>query len=239
MKRFLITIFITMAGWHFCYAQQLSISLSTPQPRLGEHFRISIDIDTLNKTFFSFLKNKFTLLPAINDCQENPNIGVEAIATKLGHNEIGPLRLELNGMKFTTDKIVFDVVDSLPAVNQGFWIRKMKVNDSVFFLLIDQRIPALTYNSATDNSITITTKTNDEDSHPAELLSFNPNYDFAGSRGTNGYASIYLPTKTLKFKYSFWAYRITIKNKAKNFVLKKEDFDYLPAYYKFEDIPLN
>jgi hypothetical protein len=217
MKRFLITIFL-ITYCFFCYAQQLHISLSTPQPRLGESFRISIDIDTLNKTFFSFLKNKFTLSPVRNECQENPNIGVEATATKLGRNEIGPLTLELNGKKFTTDKIIFDVTDSLPAVNQGFWIRKIKVSDSVYLLLIDQRIPALTYNTATSTSITMTTKTGDDESEPAQLLMFNNNLSYLGSHGTNGYKSIYLPTRTLKFKYSFWAYTLTIKDKTKSVV---------------------
>src|SRR5580698_1061924 len=90
-------------------------------------------------------------------------MSVSLEAKKKGRNEIGPLTIEINGIKYTTTKIAFDVVDSLPAVNKGYWIRKIKVDDTTVLILTEQRIPALTYYDHTDNSISMATKTNDDE----------------------------------------------------------------------------
>ncbi len=236
--------FSLISAFFFCSsvnAQILELSTSNPQPRLGQSFTVSVNIDTLNQTLFHFLSNNFKISLAKNSSNETPEMSVSLEATKKGRNEIGPLSLEFNGKKFSTNKIAFDVVDSLPAVNKGYWIRKIKVNDTIVLILTEQRIPALTYHNNTGSSINTTIKTNDDDQE-AELIWMNADVSNARIDMTGGHSeiqSIYLPSKELTFQYSYWSYKITIIDNKKPVVLRKGDFKNLPDYYKFENVFIN
>lgn len=236
-----IFLFFTLLLCVKVYSQTLNLSISDPQPRLGQGFTITINIDTVNQTMFHFLSDRFKVSLAKDQCSTTPEMSVSLEATKTGRNEIGPLTIEFNGTKYTTNKIAFDVVDSLPAVNKGYWIRKIKVDDTTVLILTEQRIPALTYYDHTDNSITMSTKTNDDEKE-AELTWMEADIANAKVEMQGGHSemqSIYLPSKELKFKYCYWLYKITVIDPTKTVILHQGDFTNLPDYYKFQNIIVN
>jgi hypothetical protein len=218
-------------------AQTLNLSISNPQPRLGQSFTLSINIDTLNEKLFHFLSNAFN----VSLVAGSPGVSVNLEGKKIERDEIGPLTIEFNGIKYTTNKIEFDIIDSLPAVNKGYWIRKLKVNDSTVFVLTEQRIPALKYYDDPIDSIKMSIKTPDNEKE-AELIWLAAEVANAKVNMSGGYSaiqSIYLPCSELNFEYCLWVYTIIIIDKNKPVVLQKKDFTNLPEYYKFENIAVN
>jgi hypothetical protein len=100
------SVFITICALFFsvsCYAQTLNLSISNPQPRLGQTFTISVNVDTINKMVFRFSTGNFKILTAKNPFNRGVLLSVDAEAVKTGRNEIGPLNLEFNGIKYTTN----------------------------------------------------------------------------------------------------------------------------------------
>ncbi len=230
-----ISLIIALCFWIGVSAQTLNLSISNPQPRMGQSFTATVNIDTLNETLFHFLSSQFKVSLAKDQCSSTPEMSVNLEAKKIGKNEIGPLTIEFNGIKYKTNKISFDVVDSLPAVNKGYWIRKIKVDDTTVLILTEQRTPALTYYDHSANSISITTKTNDEEKEAgltwmeADVNVANAKVNMTG--GHSEMQTIYLPNKELKFKYSYWSYKIIIIDKNKPVILRKSDFTNLPGDY--------
>jgi len=220
-----------------CFSQKLKLEISTPQPRLGEDFNITVDINTLSLALFSSLSKKFDLSTFTNDANQSSLLGVNLKPRALGKSEIGPVTLNINGKQYITDKITFEVVDSLPAVNKGLWIRQVKINDTSSYIILEQRIPALTYITRTDTSINMTTKTNDDDKDVEMVQDSTINFE-----GSNRDTRSVIDPKTnekLSFQYSFALYKVKIADKHKPTILTKSDFNNLPDYYKFQDIIIN
>jgi len=212
--KFTIALFGALFIFNNAIAQTLELSTSNPQPRLGQSFTLNINIDTLNQTMFHFLSNNFKVSLSKDQCSNTPEMSVSLEALKKGRNEIGPLTIVFNGIKYTTSKVL---------------------------ILTEQRIPAQTYYEHTDNSMNMTTKTNNDEKE-AELTWIEA--DVANAKvnmrgGSSEMQSIYLPSNELKFKYCYWSYKITIVDKDKPVVLHKSDFRNLPDYYKFQDIVIN
>lgn len=146
------------------YSQTLELNISTPQPRLGESFSISANIDTIAKYVFGGLSNKFTVSTYTTASSETSKIGISLIAKKPGRNEVGPLVLTINGKKYLTNKLTFNVVDSLPYVNKGLWIRQVHVDDTTSYIIIEQRIPSMKYiTHPNPTSINLSYKTNEDE----------------------------------------------------------------------------
>src|SRR5580693_194323 len=101
------SMFFTLLLYVNVYAQTLDLSISNPQPRLGQSFTVAINIDTVNQTMFHFLSNNFKVSLAKDQCSNTPAMSVSLEAAKTGRNEIGPLAIEFNGRKYTTNKIAF------------------------------------------------------------------------------------------------------------------------------------
>ena len=184
-----------------CFSQTLELKISTPQPRLGETFNLNLAADTITSNLFGFLSKDFKVSSYFGISSEVSTLGANLQAKKLGHNEIGPLTLKINNKIYTTNKITFDVVDSLPLVNKGLWIRTVPLDDSTSYILIEQRIPASTYiTHNSPNSTTSTDKINDDDKE-IEMIQDNEKINFRGSHST--YQSITDPKKNeeLKFEY--------------------------------------
>src|ERR1700722_9641263 len=143
MKKILILFSILL--WHFrCPAQVLYLQISNPQPRVGQTFTVSVDADTLAAILFNPISNQFkVLLSDGSDARtETPKLAIPMTALKKGKNIIGPLSFEFNGTKYTTSKLEFEVVDSLPAaITRGLWIRKVMFNEFTFAILIEERLP--------------------------------------------------------------------------------------------------
>jgi hypothetical protein len=222
-----------------CYSQELKLDISLPQPRLGQRFYLSFSSDTLSKQIFNLAPGKFKIISYTSFAAQETNFSVQLEALKIGQNEIGPLSFNFNGNTYKTNTIKFTVADSLPNVNKGIWIRKVPVNDTTVYILIDQRIPTQNHIVKNDsNTITMSAEiSNDEkeaglkseDTENAKIEDWGSSSetlpDFTG-KGSS-YASFYK------------CFKVTIKVKGKPIVLEKQAFDNLPEYYKFQNIRIN
>lgn len=218
-----------------CFSQNLTLEISTPQPRLGEDFSLTIGADSIAKNTFSFLSGKFNISNYVSSSNTESILGANMQATKLGHNNIAPITLNINGKQYTTNNLAFDVVDSLPAVNKGLWIRKVAINDTSAYIILEQRIPALTYITRGRNSINMSTKANEEDKE-AGMTQDSIAVHFHGSR--QDYRSV-INNKTgtkMNFKNFFAIYRIIKTDKNKPMLITKSYFTSIPDYYIFQDI---
>lgn len=229
----------------FCFSQQLQLEISNPQPRQGQVFTLSVNVDTLSSMFFKSSNNKFNVSQSSTS---NHLFSVDYIAEKLGDNQIAPLMLNFNGVNYTTNALKFEIIDSLPPVNQGLWIRKVRLNDSLFCIIIEQRMPAKEYITTNGNSKNITIKADDNES-PVEMkrnditrvIDQIENVSFEGSTVTTGTQTItsYTSAELLNCSYSFAVYKLKVTDKSKPAIITKDIFNNLPDYYQFKNIVLN
>jgi|GEM_PF-1513121 len=234
-----ILLVITLFSSICCYSQALELDLSLPQPRLGQSFNISFHSDTLSKQIFNLPAGKFKINSYIDLTNEATSIGVNLEALKIGQNEIGPLTFTFNGHKYKTNVLKFTVADSLPNVNKGIWIRKVPVNDTTVYILIDQFIPA--HNQITrkdENTITTSSQINDNEK---ELQLRHEDIENAKVEdwGSSSETSPDFSGKGLGHGTFYKCYKVTILNKSKPLILTKKDFDNLPGYYAFQKIIIN
>jgi len=221
-------------------AQTLKLNMSTPQPRLGQSFTISVSADTLADILFRPIAGNFKISPGKDASNQASSFVITADAKTIGKQHNGPLKLEFNGIKFTTDKIEFEIIDSLPAVDKGLWIRKVIVNDTEFSILTDQRIPTTPYTSKTDSSITTEYKARDGSSGTTLVANDEgENIRSNGSTTSSSPQTVRSQGKELEVNYYFGVYNFIIVNKKKPVVLRKSDFKDLPPDFKFQDIVVN
>jgi hypothetical protein len=237
MKRALI--FIALFSSISCYSQALKLDISLPQPRLGESFYLSFSSDTLSKQIFNLEPGKFKVNSYIALTGQETSFSVQLEALKVGQNEIGPLSFNFNGNIYKTNIIKFTVVDSLPNVNKGIWIRKVPIDDTTVYIMIDQRIPTHNIINQTDNNtINMSAEVNNEEKE-AELKSEDAEDAQIENWGSSSVTSPDFTGKGLGYASFYKCYKVTIKHKSKSLVLEKQAFDNLPGYYKFQNITIN
>ncbi|MGZ3822865.1 MAG: BatD family protein, partial [Mucilaginibacter sp.] len=185
MKYILILLSLVLSNT--CYSQSLELKISTPQPRIGDVFSLSINVDTIASNVFNFLSPTYRVSPDKSQSNSESVITTNLQANKMGHNEIGPITLIIDNKTYISNKIKFDVIDSLPPTNKGVWIRTAPIDDSTVYIIIEQRIPASTYISHdSPNSISMTTKTNDDDDKEIEMIQDLDKINFSGSHSEMG-----------------------------------------------------
>ncbi|MBL7723869.1 MAG: hypothetical protein JNK27_06955 [Chitinophagaceae bacterium] len=216
--------------------QTIELTISTPQPRLKETFQISLDINHLRANIFKSLAGKVQLSNDISTT-DNGELTMNVNAVKKGKNEIGPLEFYLDKTKYTTNKIIFEVIDALPNTDKGIWFRKVMTSDTSFCIIVEQRIPA---NSKTtkkpDNSITFTTEPEYTD-----ILKFKDGYSIDGLSGGNSHSATNFSSVTIngedrQFMYGYSVYYFTIEDRKAKIKITKNKFQNIPDDYKFEDI---
>jgi len=234
MRKTLITIFAVIFSAS-CYSQTLELSISSHQPRLGEYFSVSFNSDTLSKGVFKLPQDKFKIDSYINSMNIETTLSVNLQALKAGENEIGPFNFTFNGKSYKTNKLKFTVADSLPPVNKGLWIRKVAINDTSFYILIDQRIPAMNYVTRKSNTISMTAKTS-EDEKETEMNTEDEEDAKIESWGSSSSTKLAIGKDDMSYKSLYKCYKVTISDKKKPFTLTSKHFVNLPDYYKFTDI---
>ncbi|MBI5372945.1 MAG: hypothetical protein HZA79_13065 [Sphingobacteriales bacterium] len=216
--------------------QTIELTISTPQPRLKETFQISLDINHLRANIFKSLAGKVQLSNDIS-ATGNGELTINVNAIKKGKSEIGPLEFFLDKTKYTTNKIAFEVIDSLPNTDKGVWFRKVMTSETTFCIIIEQRIPA---NSKTtkksDNSITFTTEPEYTD-----IVKFKDSYSIDGVSGGNSHSRTDFSTVTIhgevrQFMYGYSVYYFNIEDKKSKIKITKDKFLNMPDDYRFEDI---
>lgn len=216
--------------------QVLELKISTPQPRLNETFQVSVDADHLKANIFRPLAAKLTPADDImaSSCRE---FTINVVAPEKGKNEIGPLEFYLNKTRYTTNKIVYEVVDPLPETNQGVWFRKVMTSDTSFCIIIEQRIPAFSKTTQkTDNSTTYTTEPEHND-----IVKFKDSYSIKGlnsnqSNVTTNFSSVMMNGESKQYMSGYSVYNFTIVDKKARIKITKDKFEHIPDYYHFEEI---
>lgn len=216
--------------------QMLKLSISNPQPRIGDEFELALDIKTLKSEIFKSISDKVKIVSEYI-AGENGEMKIKVTALKKGINELGPLTLSLNGVPYTTNKIFYEVVDPLPDVDKGLWFRKVKKSDSTFCIIIEQRIPAnekITYTS--ENSISMTTEPETK-----EYVKFKATYSITGlssdaSSTSTDFTSVKINGQSKSYMRCFSVYNFAIDDKTQKIIITKDLFDNLPRTYQFEEI---
>jgi len=232
---FIIPLFFTVS----CYSQALTLDLSLPQPRLGQDFYVSFPSDTISQQIFNLPADKFKIYRYAASTGESTTISVNLEALKTGPNEIGPLTFTFNGHTYKTNVLKFTVADSLPKVDKGIWIRKVPLDDTTVYIMIDQFLTA--HNQVTQKDAnTITTSSQiDDDQKEAQLK----HEDITNAKVTDwGASSSTVPDfsgKGISHGTYYKCYKVNITDKSKPLILTKKDFEHLPDDYHFQNIAIN
>ena len=241
MKQIKILISLLLVNI-FSYAQNdkstkiLEVYFSNPQPRINERAEISIDLSQLTDTLINSIPLSYrkNIGPIYMD-----RLTIASIKTdKLGKFEIGSMEYRINDTKYKSGKLTYEVIDSLPNIDKGIWIRKYKENDSTFWIIIDQRKPIeenyVRYDSSGKVSKEFLQNLNvqfrPEIYDRSVQYSGSPMYGSTDSLIING---------VLKVSYhSLSTYRLKLLTK-KEIKITRRDFIGLPDGYVFRDIIIN
>lgn len=233
-KLYLASLFLVISLYG--KTQTLSLSISNPQPRIGDEFELTLDIKTLKPEIFKSIADEVQIVSEYI-AGEKSEIKIKITALKKGINELGPLTLSLNGVPYTSNKIFYEVVDPLPIVDKGLWFRKVQKSDSTFCIIIEQRIPANEKTTNTsENSISLTIEPETK-----EYVKFNKRYSINGlssnaSSTSTDFTSVKINGQSKSYMRCFSAYNFAIDDKTQKIVITKDFFDNLPKTYKFEEI---
>jgi hypothetical protein len=216
--------------------QIIELSISTPQPRLKETFQISIEVNHLRANIFKSIGGK---IEVSNDgsSTDNEQLTINVNAIKKGKNEIGPLEFFLDKTKYTTNKVIYEVIDPLPNTDRGLWFRKVITSDTTFCIIIEQRIPAKSKTTRTsDNSISLTSEPEYN-----EIAKFKDDYSINAVNGANSHSStsmssIEINGEDRQFMSGYSVYYFKIIDKKAKIKITKDKFENIPADYNFEDI---
>jgi hypothetical protein len=103
-------------------AQDLFLKREWPSPRCGDVVEVSIQ------------KKDSTGRPT-----ELGEFKIADVTLDTGWVSIGPLTVQINGKSYHSDSMRIHVLDSLPAVREGFWSRFETINE-VQYLITEQRV---------------------------------------------------------------------------------------------------
>jgi hypothetical protein len=217
--------------------QTLTLKIASPQPRLKEKVEISLDVNYVKAQIFKTEIGKFEVAEDIGNSNENLMMMKVAALIK-GKQSMGPLSFIMNGTKYTTNKIEYEVIEPLPNVNKGLWFRKVVTSDTTFCIIIEQRIPA---NSKVTKISKNATKYWTEPTHD-NICRFKNSYSIDGLNGGDGatYSDFgYITDEKAVRKEYMAGYSIThfrIKDKNKKIIITKDKFENVPVDYKYENI---
>ncbi|MES2113438.1 MAG: BatD family protein [Bacteroidota bacterium] len=221
------------------YSQTLKLDLSLPQPRLGQSFYITFSSDTISKQIFNLPQGKFKINNYSNSTSTETSFSVNIEALKTGENELGPLTFTFNGNTYKTDVIKFMVADSLPRVDKGVWIRKVPIDDTSVYIIIDQRIPTHpTITQKDKNTISMSAEVNNDEKETTLKIEDVENAKIEERYTSSETVPNFFGDK-LSYGLYYKCYRVTLLDKKKPLVLTSAAFENLPGYYKFQSIKIN
>ena len=217
--------------------QTLNLKISSPQPRQKEKVEISLDINYVKAQIFKTEFRKFEVAQDIGNSNENLLI-MKVNPLIKGKQSMGPLSFIMNGTKYTTNKIDYEVIEALPKVDKGLWFRKIMTSDTSFCIIIEQRIPANSkVTKISENETKYWTEpTNDN------IVRFKNSYSVDGLEGGDSESNSdfgYIIDEKKERKDYMSGYSITyfrIKEKQKKILITKDLFTNIPADFKFQDI---
>ena len=217
----------------------LTLTMSTPQPRLGEAFTIMLDMTWIRAQMFRGELNKFSSGSDFKDPFEDMSMSVKA--TQIGKQTLGPLKFTLNGLVYTSNRINYEVVDALPEVNEGMWIRQVRTNDSTLDIIIEQRIPADDVTKKTANSIQYTVEPRETPVAAMKYTSDIKNLRYKSSSNYNyqGHVTDSTGEEGKAYIFHFSVNHFNIKDPKEIVKIGRDAFENIPAYYHYKDIVIH
>lgn len=145
-------------------------------------------------------------------------------AKEKGKQTIGPLEFTFNGVEYVTNKVEFEVIDALPQVTEGLWMRKAAADSNMVHLIIEQRM------LIQDSKLAVKLKT---DSLPAGVMLMNTDSRFSNEHipNTNG-------SSTACYLY-YAIYTFKIQDAAKHVALTKDNFQNVPESFTFTEVEIH
>ncbi|EMR04246.1 BatD family protein [Cesiribacter andamanensis] len=121
-------------------AQNLTLQISNPQPRVGESFTVSFSMDFFNEQMSQQLQQQASL-----EVSQPPfthkHYSRTFTATRAGQYTLGPYSFTFNGVTHTSNQLTIEVIEPL-AKEEGIWLRQVQFGGEDF-LILEQMIPNL------------------------------------------------------------------------------------------------
>lgn len=184
-------------------AQKARLSLPIPAFRVGDNVEIKYELYKDNTTDWESKVGE-------------GSIKLEKTFLTPGKYPVGPLFLQINGVKYASDTIAVQVDDALPEEKNGIWIRQVQFNGKEY-ILVEQRIGGdwETVSTGTNSTNTSFKAKSDEfaEIDPGQLdnapvnLQFNYSYsttqNMTEGSSANYKISVYVLAKQANFSGSF------------------------------------
>jgi len=135
MRKFKSSLILAIISFNSFGQTSLNVEVSNPEPRINEYIELKFDLGMID-SIFNLKLDSMTL---------NPNPFYETFIEKslsfsnLGLHKLGPFYLELNGVKYISDTISINVINSLPQ-EEGIWLRFVKNNKNDHLIILEQII---------------------------------------------------------------------------------------------------
>jgi hypothetical protein len=197
------------------------LSVSNPMPRIGEKISLEVSSEFIDSLLIKILPDGCELTKSYQNILTN-----EIHFHKSGEYILGPFEIIVDRIKFKTQQIKINVIDSLPMV-PGLWVRLVNLDNNAYLLIIEQ-IVELTegdYNNF-KYSLNDQTKRFDEDKR---FVVFNTRFT-KGLKSGRTYSSIKNNSGT-NLTYSQRNYHLYYKEE-KPLILSKFFFERLPKEYQ-------
>ena len=210
----------------------IEVFMSNPQPRISEFTSINIKTSPLIDTIFNSLsegdKNNVT--------KSYPNdLTIGNVETsKIGKFKIGSLHFSMNNTNYYTKELNYEVIDSLPESDKGLWIRAIKIDDSTFCLIMEQRIPKI--RNEVQDSLHPNLTLYDEILRRATFAPSTTNLSSMRGEGASSFKNKLVRNVEKSFLESSYISFIRIVNRNEKITLTKDDFENIPKDYIFHNI---
>lgn len=227
---------------NYCFAQGtppklIELSISNPQPRLNENCNFSLNIEPIKRTILSTVPKQ--QIAGYTEVSSDRYTVLSKKMDRKGHYEIGPFTFIINGINYFSNKIEYEVIDSLPLSDEGLWIRAVKQSDSTFCVIIEQRIPMdsarmLQYKNQLKNPV--------QDDHITlfKRMGYDTNKGVKWKSAANQRetTSVTINGEKRRFEFSKYFYFMEITDRSGSIILTANDFVNLHSNYPFVNIKI-
>ncbi len=138
MKKLITLSFIAIST--VAYGQQIvDLSISNPQPRIGEEVSLSIDMEFIANDMFFQLPDGVKGVGSSSIYGKPSTLFSQKVVFKnTGEMYVGPFNFTYNGKKYVTDSIKVNVVDGLP-FEEGIWVTYVSEGGENY-IIVEQQI---------------------------------------------------------------------------------------------------
>lgn len=129
MKKITI-LFLLLINISTLKAQEVKLETNYPEPRVGQSFNITLQLDFIEDYLKESLQDGLELSKKFAFSDYSRDIK----ANEAGQYTIGPLSFEFNGKTYKSDSITINVIEPLTK-KEGIWIRQVEFDETTFLIL--------------------------------------------------------------------------------------------------------